>query len=190
MATDPWQAASDAYLAAHPAPNAFDFASPDAKHNQSNPAASPTAPSRHASTSVDKTAVPVRSCAGSVRQVTLQTPPSMPRRPRYERHAQPAPHRGSPEPRPTHEPRRTGALSPKHTLEAVSSSGTQRWEGREVAIGVHDRIATECWNNGCSCTECRRWHRDAERARAEHEPRRGYPPTAASHSVRCSVSLA
>jgi hypothetical protein len=21
------------------------------------------------------------------------------------------------------------------------------------------------WNNGCSCTECRRWHRDAERAR-------------------------
>jgi hypothetical protein len=41
MATDPWQAASDAYLAAHPAPNAFDFASPRCKAQPEQPCRKP-----------------------------------------------------------------------------------------------------------------------------------------------------
>jgi len=31
------------------------------------------------------------------------------------------------------------------------------------------------WNNGCSCTECRRWHRDAERARKRALAQKGFP---------------
>jgi hypothetical protein len=34
----------------------------------------------------------------------------------------------------------------------------------DALVSVHVSDGQARWNNGCSCTECRRWHRDAERS--------------------------